>query len=68
VLRRVKDLDASVALLKLALVREPDARSIRLQLAETLYEKGAYEEAERQFQALLQANQEQGLQGKRIIR
>jgi cellulose synthase/poly-beta-1,6-N-acetylglucosamine synthase-like glycosyltransferase/predicted Zn-dependent protease len=55
VLRRVKELDRAVRALEQALSLEPDSRSIRLQLAETLYEKGEHAAAERHFQVLLRA-------------
>jgi cellulose synthase/poly-beta-1,6-N-acetylglucosamine synthase-like glycosyltransferase/predicted Zn-dependent protease len=53
VLRRVKELDRSAAILEMALAVEPNNRTIRLQLAETLYEKGDHARAESHFQALL---------------
>jgi cellulose synthase/poly-beta-1,6-N-acetylglucosamine synthase-like glycosyltransferase/tetratricopeptide (TPR) repeat protein len=53
VLRRVKELDRAVAALEQALERDPESRPIRLQLAEVLYEKGAYAQAEKHFQVLL---------------
>jgi predicted Zn-dependent protease/cellulose synthase/poly-beta-1,6-N-acetylglucosamine synthase-like glycosyltransferase len=53
VLRRVKELKRSSALLRQALAREPRSRGLRLRLAETLYEAGHYREAEAHFKALL---------------
>jgi predicted Zn-dependent protease len=53
VLRRVKEPNKSIALLKKALARDPGSRPIRLQLAQTLHEVGAYWEAEEHFKALL---------------
>jgi predicted Zn-dependent protease len=53
VLRRVKELGKSAKLLEKALALEPDSRSIRQQLAETLQEKGDYDEAEKHFRILL---------------
>jgi cellulose synthase/poly-beta-1,6-N-acetylglucosamine synthase-like glycosyltransferase/predicted Zn-dependent protease len=55
VLRRVNELDRSVAALEQALALDPTSRGVRLQLAETLYEKGAHAEAEKHFQYLLRA-------------
>jgi predicted Zn-dependent protease len=53
VLRRVKEAQKSTALLQQALALDPGSRTLRLQLAEALYEAGAYEEAEKHFQILL---------------
>jgi predicted Zn-dependent protease len=53
VLRRVKEPQKGTALLQQALALDPGSRTLRLQLAEGLYEAGAYEEAEKHFQVLL---------------
>jgi cellulose synthase/poly-beta-1,6-N-acetylglucosamine synthase-like glycosyltransferase/tetratricopeptide (TPR) repeat protein len=53
VLRRVREPGKGVILLKKALTLAPHSRSIRLQLAEVLYEKGAYREADRHYKVLL---------------
>jgi tetratricopeptide (TPR) repeat protein len=55
VLRRVKEADRSIALLEKALALEPTSRATRRQLAETLYEKGDYAEAEKHYQILLKS-------------
>jgi tetratricopeptide (TPR) repeat protein len=55
VLRRLKENDKAVALLREALERAPGARPVRLQLAEALYDAGRYAESERLFQSLLEA-------------
>jgi tetratricopeptide (TPR) repeat protein/cellulose synthase/poly-beta-1,6-N-acetylglucosamine synthase-like glycosyltransferase len=57
VLRRVKEPQKSTALLQQALDLEPGSRGLRLQLAEALYEAGAYEEAEKHYQVLLRPSQ-----------
>jgi tetratricopeptide (TPR) repeat protein len=53
VLRRLKEPGQCVVLLKGALALAPHSRSIRLQLAEVLYEKGAYREADKHYKVLL---------------
>ncbi|HMF11837.1 MAG TPA: tetratricopeptide repeat protein, partial [Gemmataceae bacterium] len=55
VLRRVKELDRSIAALEKALALDPESRPIRLQLAEALYERGEHARAEQHFQLLLRA-------------
>jgi tetratricopeptide (TPR) repeat protein/cellulose synthase/poly-beta-1,6-N-acetylglucosamine synthase-like glycosyltransferase len=55
VLRRVKELDRAIDALEKALALDPDSRATRLQLAETLYERGDHAKAEQHFQILLRA-------------
>jgi cellulose synthase/poly-beta-1,6-N-acetylglucosamine synthase-like glycosyltransferase/tetratricopeptide (TPR) repeat protein len=53
VLRRLKEPEKAARLLETAVALEPDTRQLRLQLAETLSEQGAYAEAEKHFRLLL---------------
>jgi predicted Zn-dependent protease len=53
VLRRVREPNKSIVLLKKALALDPGSRPIRLQLAQTLHEVGAYREAGEHFKVLL---------------
>jgi cellulose synthase/poly-beta-1,6-N-acetylglucosamine synthase-like glycosyltransferase/tetratricopeptide (TPR) repeat protein len=53
VLRRVQEPAKAVVLLEKVLGLEPTNRRIRLQLAETLYEMGSYQQAEKHFKVLL---------------
>src|SRR5262249_8300783 len=53
VLRRVKEPDRAIEALERALALDPNSRSIRLQLAETLYERGDHAQAEQHFKVLL---------------
>jgi Tfp pilus assembly protein PilF len=50
----VKEADKSVALLRQAVTLAPDSRDVRLQLAQSLYDKGEFREAEKHFKVLLQ--------------
>jgi cellulose synthase/poly-beta-1,6-N-acetylglucosamine synthase-like glycosyltransferase/tetratricopeptide (TPR) repeat protein len=59
VLRRFKELDRSVAVLQLALTKDQTARAARHQLAETLYEGGRHEEAEKHLRMLLRLAQQE---------
>jgi cellulose synthase/poly-beta-1,6-N-acetylglucosamine synthase-like glycosyltransferase/tetratricopeptide (TPR) repeat protein len=53
VLRRVKEPNKSIALLKKDLALDPGSRPVRLQLAQTLHEVGAYREPGEHFKVLL---------------
>ena len=55
VLRRLKENDKAVEVLREALDLDPKARAVRSQLAETLYEIGRYDEAEKHFAILLRS-------------
>jgi tetratricopeptide (TPR) repeat protein len=53
VLRRSGEFNKATELLRDALDLEPESRIVRIQLAETLYECGLHEEAEKHFKQLL---------------
>jgi cellulose synthase/poly-beta-1,6-N-acetylglucosamine synthase-like glycosyltransferase/predicted Zn-dependent protease len=53
VMRRLKEKEKSVELLKLALTIDPNARDTRAQLADALYDAGKFDEAEKHFSILL---------------
>jgi predicted Zn-dependent protease/cellulose synthase/poly-beta-1,6-N-acetylglucosamine synthase-like glycosyltransferase len=59
VLRRVKEPGKSAALLEKVLAADPDSRTVRQQLAETLQEKGDYDEAEKHYRILLRPRSSQ---------
>src|SRR5262249_20037783 len=58
VLRRSNEKEKAVELLRMALALAPESRPIRSELAETLYETGHYDEAEKHFSILLRSRPE----------
>ncbi|VTR96760.1 tetratricopeptide repeat protein [Tuwongella immobilis] len=54
IMGRIGERDKSMELFRTALKLKPDSRQIRLQIAESLYAQGKYEEAEQYFKELIE--------------